>query len=97
MNIPQETNDYRKGQDFCGIKPGDRVKVIAKVESYSGGWQNSWAKEMDEYVGESFIVIDVPLKYNSGIALRHPDNYYRFPYFCLEKVEKKPKVYIHGM
>ncbi len=77
-------NSYLEGQNKCGIKIGDHVKVTRAAGDFEAGWDNSWTGEMDEQVGEILQVIYVG-NGKSGIEL---SDVYRYPFFVLEKVEE---------
>lgn len=79
---------YMDAQAACGLKVGDYVQVLGKAESHECGWQNYWRLEKTaciEKVGKIKIIND------NGIGIsfdRETDDYFYFPYFVLEKVEK---------
>ena len=76
---------YLAGHNACGLKVGDKVRIMREAEDHEQGWENSWVKpEMDKAVGEKFTIID-DLKEN-GFSLNIACSY-RFPWFVLEKVE----------
>ena len=68
--------------DQQGAVAGSKVKVIAKAESKSGGWNTYWVEEMDEYVGKTATIRSINI-YNRRITL---DNGYDYPAFVLELV-----------
>ena len=77
---------YKERQDECGLKVGDKVKILRKVGDFEDGWGDVWAPTMSECVGET-VVIGV-IRENLGVWVK-TDNYgaYFFPYFTLKKVE----------
>ena len=42
-----------------GAKIGDRVTVIKKYPSRTGGWENGWSDNMDRYIGQSGILTKI--------------------------------------
>ena len=72
---------YTEDQSACGIKVGDRVKVLRKAKDYERGWNNTWGFLMDRSIGKEFIVQDVPNA--AGVRL---GGSYSYPWFVLEKV-----------
>lgn len=77
---------YLERQNECGIKVGDKVKVVRKAENHEDGWGNMWIPLMDPAVGNEYEVIGV--HGISGITI----NFYlglTFPYFVLSKVVEK--------
>jgi hypothetical protein len=32
------------------LRVGDHVKIVRRIESLEGGWHNSWASDMDNFV-----------------------------------------------
>lgn len=70
------------------IKDGDKVKVIRKaVKDYENGWGGTCnVPVMNSAVDKVFKIVN--LHYKKGILLRIGIDYYWFPYFVLEKVEK---------
>ena len=83
-----EIKTYIEMHKESGIKVGDEVKVLCGCPTRFGGWGNIWTKEMDKYIGEVFKVErDAQQR---GFSLRGTG--YRFPSFCLEKVEEKEEV-----
>lgn len=88
---------YKVMQENCGIEVGDKVRVLRKAKDYEMGWGNSWADGMDDWIGNEFIVNKV--WDGEGIKLDTNDDYYNFPFFVLEIVEKhntKKKIVIDG-
>lgn len=77
---------YRALQTQCGIRRGDRVKVLKKARSGEKGWHNSWNGLMNAAIGNTYTVLEVS---SSGIRLNSPgrDIGYWFPFFVLELVE----------
>jgi hypothetical protein len=87
---------YQVMQDNCGIKVGDKVRVLRKAKSFEMGWDTIWVSFMDEYIGSIGKVLgslDI-----HGLKVGFDDgSEYAFPFFVLEKVEKyKTKIRIDG-
>ena len=75
---------YIKDQAECGIKVGDRVKVMRKTKSYTNGWDTCWVPEMNESVGKVFKVEGFS-EFDKGDGFLLSDGFY-YPFFVLEKV-----------
>jgi len=79
--------DYIHKQNECGIKEGDKVKVIRAALNKENGWECIWLDVMDKCVGGEFtVLLD---KGRKGFRLSTGniigvDNV--FPYFVLELV-----------
>ena len=81
-----EQEKYLEDHRNCGIEVGDRVRVTRKAGDWEDGWGNSWADEMDEFVGETVIVlVDWG---DCGFRCIQPEGneVFVFPYFVLEKI-----------
>ena len=70
---------YLEGHKACGLKIGDKVKVVRKVNDFEQGWDNVWNSNMK--LGTYVIARDGKEK---GFGMR---NDYNYPWFVLEKVE----------
>jgi hypothetical protein len=78
---------YIKMQENCGIKVGDKVKVLRKAESYENGWSNTWFNgEMDKSIRGVGQVLNID---SYGILINISDENWYFPFFVLEKVEEE--------
>lgn len=81
--------EYLEKQKACGLKVGDKVKVLRKAEDDENGWEAWWLPEMDNFIGNTFEIID-ECKAEGFVLI---DNYtkenFSFPYFVLEKAEKE--------
>lgn len=66
------------------LKPGDRVRVNHVVSRHSGGWKNSWAGAMNDFVGGTHTVRGV--YGDTGVGLE-PGGY-RFPAHALTVVSR---------
>lgn len=73
-----------------GLTEGSKVKVIAKAESRTGGWTNSWVDTMDQAVGKIFEITSIS-KDDSGvdIVVNPGSCSFGFPAFCLELIPRK--------
>ena len=85
-----EKKSYEERQAECGLKVGDKVKILRKVVNYKDGWGNTWSEEgMDDFVGRiGKIVGELPCA-GFKVSLEEENAWYFFPYFVLEKVEEK--------
>jgi len=84
-------DNYLKGHNNCGLKVGDRVKVIRKADSYEKGWNNSWVPKMDKYLGCIGIIVKDAKEFGFRVKFECPGGIFRpynYPYFVLEKVEE---------
>ena len=90
MNIKDA---YIAMQAACGIKVGDTVKVLRKAESLEMGWGNVWSDDMDRLIGAQGVATLCDLQ--SGVRVNFEDDWFAFPFFVLQKIEKKwePEVY----
>lgn len=86
---------YVKDMDCEGntIQYADRCRVVKIAESGENGWDNDWAQEMDDYVGEIGQVLII--NRTSGVLLEfdtdNPDGAvsYWFPAFALRRLPDK--------
>lgn len=77
------------------LEDGDTVKVGFPVPNHGGGWKNTWVYRMDSCVGHEFKVIKSTTEDTEGVLLRTEGfkeckQNYKFPAFCLERVEAEP-------
>lgn len=77
---------YLDAQAACGLKVGDYVKVVRKAENHEAGWDNEWNVGAEKLIGEICKVWHICI-YGIELQTKNMD-YYRVPYFILEKVEK---------
>ena len=87
---------YLEEHNSCGIKVGDKVKVIRVAKNYENGWDNVWnnyskisGKTMDNFVNEIHIVTYDHIEL--GFELDHA---WTFPYFVLEKIYQEEKTMV---
>lgn len=82
--------DYLKLHYSCGLKVGDRVKVLRSAEDYELGWADSWFPPMDEFIGLETYIIDDLDKFGFRLGPHSMKGYsMNFPCFVLEKVDKQ--------
>ena len=81
--------NYEKRQRECGLKVGDKVKILRKVVDYEDGWGNSWPEDMDTLVGKTGEIIEDGGGVGLKVFLEEEYDWWFFPYFVLEKVEDK--------
>ena len=84
-----EKKSYEKRQAECGLKVGDKVKILRKVVDYEDGWGNSWPEDADTWVGKTGEIIGDGKGSGFKVFLEEENDYWFFPYFVLEKVEEK--------
>jgi hypothetical protein len=81
-----ENEAYLTLQKNCGIKSGDRVKVVRSAKTHECGWKNTWLERMDKLVNDGKIYTVTSDNGVEGFNI----GYFRIPFFCLQKVEKEP-------
>lgn len=89
MTKKKATIKYIEQHKASGLKVGDKVKVLKSCKSYEKGWGNTWAEDMNSYVGKICTIFKDSGE--SGFKLERDNGEYGycFPYFVLEKVEEK--------
>ena len=87
MDIKEEHRKfYEKMQEQSNLKVGDKVKITRIAKDYEYGWNNVWESPgMDKSVGCTSTIKNIN-KYN-GVLL--DIDWYRYPFFVLEKVKEK--------
>ena len=81
---------YKERQAECGLKVGDKVRVLRKAEDCEDGWGNTWAKVyMDDFVGRIGKIVGEHPYAGFKVFLEEENDCWYFPYFVLEKVEEK--------
>ena len=75
---------YVRDQMKCGIKVGDRVRVLRKAKDYEKGWGDSWIPEMDKSVSKTLKVEREDDRYGFQLS-----NGCYYPFFVLEKITVK--------
>ena len=83
-----EKKSYEERQAECGLKVGDKVKILRKVVDYEDGWGNSWPEDADTWVGKTGEIIGDGKGSGFKVSLEEENGYWFFPYFVLEKVEE---------
>lgn len=85
---------YKLMEKNCGLKEGDKVRVLRKATSHELGWCNSWVEPMDDMVGKEATVDFVS---KAGVGIRFKGMSYHYPWFVLEKIASAPpKIVIDG-
>jgi len=80
----EEEKAYLAYHENCGLKKGDVVKVLFRVSSYAGGWQNSWVEDMDSAIDKKYKINSD----NRSGGFNLDEINFSFPAFCLERVEQ---------
>ncbi len=89
------TNREQEWVRLNNVKEGTVVRVTRKAVDNEAGWDNSWTRGMDKYVGKEFPVGCMDEEVSNyvpdvGIPLVDEDDDimfdYQFPYFVLEVV-----------
>ena len=80
---------YEERQRECGLKVGDKVKILRKVVSFEDGWDNYWSEGADTWVGKTGVIIGDSKVVGFKVFLEEENDWCFFPYFVLEKVEDK--------
>lgn len=90
MNQKEYTSeDYLRLHNSCGLKVGDKVKVLRAAKDYEQGWANGWMPKMDEFIGSDYIITADHSTSGFAFRLPDPDDFsFNFPCFVLEKVEE---------
>ena len=78
---------YEERQRECGLKVGDKVKILRKAKDDENGWDNYWFEEMDTWVGKTGEIIEDGGGEGLKVFLEEENDWWFFPYFVLEKVE----------
>lgn len=78
---------YEERQRECGLKVGDKVKILRKAVSFEDGWDNYWSEGADTWVGKTGVIIGDSKVVGLKVFLEEEDDWWYFPYFVLEKVE----------
>ena len=90
-NMPTQTTlpeqEYQNALDAMNLQPGDIVRVTQRWASYRDGWNNAWAEDMDNYVGNEYEVRRVSDNRNGVVFYHCPFN---FPIYSLELVRRPP-------
>lgn len=79
-----EKVDYKTAQAECGLKVGDKVRVVRKAETHEKGWSDSWISPMYSLIGTENTIASIGL---AGVGIRSNNSDFYFPFFVLEKVE----------
>jgi protein involved in polysaccharide export with SLBB domain len=85
---------YQVMQEHCGLKVGDKVRILRKAKDFEMGWATNWPSSMDIYIGETGKVDDTYC--NSILVLTKDGIKWHFPFFVLEKIEDEQKVRVDG-
>ena len=78
---------YEERQRECGLKVGDKVKILRRAEAEEEGWNNDWCESMNEFIGKIGKVISNQGEAGIKVEVCEFNNWWYFPYFVLEKVE----------
>ena len=78
---------YEERQRECGLKVGDKVKILRKVDDYADGWDNEWPEEADTWIGKIGSITGGKKADGFKVYLKEENDWWFFPYFVLEKVE----------
>lgn len=70
---------------------GDKVRIVRKVASHTGGWMNSWVSRMDEYVNDGKVYTVYSIR-PAGVYFEEDYERYGFPPAALEKVDRTLRV-----
>lgn len=74
---------YLAQQKLLGWKKGDAVRVVRAAGERELGWNNAWTREMDEFIGEEFLLDEDTNKATvNGIRLGD----FSYPWFVLQWV-----------
>jgi hypothetical protein len=85
-----EHEAYLTLQAASGIEVGDKVKVLRKAEDGEMGWDNSWARSMDNFIGHVGTISNIDGSNGCRVNFTEPvEDRFAFPFFVLELVEKR--------
>lgn len=87
-NMPTQTTPeqlYQEATNAMNLQPGDIVRVTQRWASYNRGWNNAWAEDMDNYIGDEYEVRRVSDNRNGVVFKDCPFN---FPIYSLEIVRR---------
>ncbi len=79
---------YKERQAKCGLKVGDKVKILRKVVDYEDEWGNSWPESADTSVGKTCEIIGDGKGSGFKVFCEEENVWWFLPYFVLEKVEE---------
>jgi len=83
-----EINDaYLKLHRACGIKVGDKVKILRKAKTQEMGWDNAWVEPQNKTVGKILEVTGD--SDDKGFYLG--SSIYAYPFYVLEKIPHEPE------
>lgn len=79
---------YKERQDECGLKVGDKVKILRKAVGYEDEWGSDWPEDADTWVGKTCEIIGDSKGSGFKVFCEEENNWWFLPYFVLEKVEE---------
>ena len=80
---------YVKNQSQSGLKVGNRVKILDSVADHAFGWDDVWAEEMNDHIGQIGKITDFSAK---GVLIEVGTSNFNYPFFVLEKIKARPIV-----
>ena len=81
---------YEERQAKCGLKVGDKVRILRKAEDHEDGWGEEWAFSMDNTIVKIVKIVERYNLFGIKVSIEGFRDFY-FPYFVLEKVNEEPK------
>ena len=91
-NMPQTTTpeqQYIDAVDAMNLQPGDVVRVTQRWGSNNRGWTNSWCDDMDNYIGNEYVVSAIA---DGNYGVRFLGCPFNFPIYSLELVRRANEV-----
>jgi len=88
--MPQTTTpeqQYQNAMNAMNLQPGDVVRVTQRWASHNLGWTNAWADDMDNYIGNEYVVSAIA-DGNHGVKFRDCPFTFKFPIYSLELVRR---------
>ena len=83
---------YEERQAECGLKVGDKVRILRKAEDHEDGWGDAWNHhEMDDFVGRECEILRDNENRGFRVYNEELDEWWNVPYFILEKVSEEPE------
>jgi len=87
-NMPQPTTPeqvYQNAMNAMNLQPGDVVRVTQRWTSYNRGWNNPWCDDMDNYIGNEYVVSAIA---DNNYGVRFRDCLFNFPIYSLELISR---------
>ena len=94
LKVLDEKLDYAAPQvdPEVPLKVGDKVRIVRKVKSHTGGWQNVWTERMDKFVNNGKVytisaIRPTGVRFKEGEEEPFDGPWQGWPEAALEKVD----------